>query len=288
MHVRELLELAALLTSHHGELLTHDEQQLSTGLDQYWIASKQRLDIWFRELRTFRDSQDAPPESRRAAWRVIRGVLEEILASEVLTRVWTGCVILHEREIHSRVASGIVRSILLGHGEARLRTLKILLDEMSTHQDETLYLNRLRRRAESWTDLLIGHLPQDAEIHELAFNPQRAQDFAQDLQEQPALRQGSFTWQLLMAALQNSFPTSLRSSTPHAELNKQIAAGILATFEPGVFNATGVMHGRLVRRVSQITEETQVMLDELWSLENAAEPPADMHAAFRNKMRRVF
>ncbi len=290
MHVRESLELALLLTSHRGELLTHDQKALCTGLDQYWTASKKRLDVWFRELRNFGEMQrDGSPDARRAAWRVIRGVLEEILASEVLTRVWTAQVILHEREIESQVASGIVRSILLGHSEARLRTLRLLLDSMASLQDETLALNRLRRQAESWNDLLIGHLPQDPEIQELAFDRQRAADFAQDLLEQPAMRNGGFTWQLLTTSLRGSFASLVQSSPAHAELNRQVAAGILATFEPNVFNATGVLHGRLVQRVAKITDDTQVMLDELWSLEKPTQDDSPTSAAvnFRST-RRVF
>ena len=59
MHCRELVELAAVVAMH-SPVLTRSApgSQLSqSGLEQYWSASKQRLEHWTRLLKEYLQTQ---------------------------------------------------------------------------------------------------------------------------------------------------------------------------------------------------------------------------------------
>jgi hypothetical protein len=90
MHTRELVELAAIVSAH-GPVLVNGTQQLSTtSIEQYWIASKCRLDRWAWSLKCFSCDADKDDEQRQQVdGPLVRGVLEEILTGEMLTRVWS-------------------------------------------------------------------------------------------------------------------------------------------------------------------------------------------------------
>ncbi len=179
MHARELIELAGLVSAH-GPLLMEGRQQLPAEcLEQYWTSSKVRLDRWTRTLREFAGQTDA--RRRRAQWPVARATLEEIFAAEVLTRVWTAVLCGYDRRRGSDDAEPLARSVLSGHVEARHRALLVLASGPGIDAAAAAQLNRLRRRAERWTDLLVGQLAGAFELAEFAANPERARDFAADL-----------------------------------------------------------------------------------------------------------
>ena len=56
MHARELVELAALVSTH-GPALVNSQQPIPAGsIEQYWTASKIRLDSWAWSLKSFADA----------------------------------------------------------------------------------------------------------------------------------------------------------------------------------------------------------------------------------------
>ena len=65
-------------------------------------------------------SESSLPSTARVSAR-LRGVLEEILVSEVLTRVWTAVLCAHDACRGAEEAGPAARSVLLGHIEARHR-----------------------------------------------------------------------------------------------------------------------------------------------------------------------
>jgi hypothetical protein len=94
MHARELVQLAQIVSAQGPLLIRADRQLSASAIQQYWAASKCRFDRWYCALKTFGDdAQRLPPDARHAVWLRLRGVLEEILLAEVLTRVWTAIVV---------------------------------------------------------------------------------------------------------------------------------------------------------------------------------------------------
>ena len=263
MHASELVELAALVATHGRTLLSAAEQVAAAGLEEYWTASKCRLDRWSRTLKQYSLEMPYTSGPRRAErWRSVRPVLEEILSGEVLTRVWAAAACTHDR-IHGRCeAEPVVRSVYIGHLEARNRALNLMVFGQGFGMQEAVELNRLRRGAERWTDLLLGHLYEQFDVEEFAFVPDRAEEFAGDLQHE-ACAGGGLAWQLTLASLRAAFQRTAASPSPNGDLNERIASGVLRCFDPRMYDSTGLTKSLWMVRMENAAADTAGMIAEL-------------------------
>jgi len=249
LHARDLVELAALV-AHHGPVIIGGRFELAgESLEQYWVASKCRLDRWLRSL------QPRIHEPDRAADRAasLPGLVEEIFTSETLTRVWTA-ILTARGTLHGQTdGEMIARSVMLSHMEARNRALKLLLHGTHFSPETAVELNRLRRRSERWSDVLVGRLLQTAEVANFAVDSERAREFALDLHYQAGLISDAQVWGLLMASLRAAFRHSLTDPSPNADLNERIAAGVLGSLGRELYDDTGQFHSlRMFRWLNNI------------------------------------
>ena len=264
MHARELVELASILSAQ-GPTLLHGAPRLSDhGVQEYWTASKCRLDRWARNLKSFAaDASQLDATAVRVQWPLIRGVLEEILTGEVLTRVWSAVLCLYDRRRGSHEFESLARSIMIGHLEARHRVLMLLVSGPGVDAEGAVKLNHLRRRAERWTDLLVGRLARLGDVSEFAIDAQRALEFSHDLEFQTDQPGGRQAWPLLQASLRAAFQRGMVPVSPNEDLNAQIASAILACFPADLFDSTGLFRSLWMHRMANVTSDVQGMIDTL-------------------------
>lgn len=264
MHARELTELAAVLATH-GPVLAHHAGRLSRdGLDQYWTASKSRLQRWSQSLKSLLAAAIAEDRDWcQTHWPTLRAVLEEILVGELLTRVWTAVVCAHDRHHGHEEGEPVVRSVMIGHLEARHRVLTMLVNGRGIDAPEVMRLEHLRRRTERWSDMLVGYLGDLYDITDLAIDPERARDFTHDLRTQIQAGGADHAWSLVQAGVRAAFQQGLSDSSPNADLNARIAGSILACFPDDVFNSLGLFRTLWSMRLSQTTSDAQGMIDLL-------------------------
>ncbi|MEX2188734.1 MAG: hypothetical protein WD875_18135 [Pirellulales bacterium] len=274
MHAAELVELAALLTSNGPALLADAAQPASARLDEYWTASKCRLDRWLRTLADFRRlAEQAARRPTTADWSRLWPVAEEILTGEILTRVWAA--LMTAGDCRRGVVHGepIARSILLGHMEARNRVLNLVVHGAGIERRHAIAINRLRRRCDRWTDLLIGYLIQLHDVSALAPNPDRARDFADDLRFRQQTVGGRHAWPLVLASLRAGMVRGFAERSPNGDLNARIAASVLASISPLAFDSTGVMRSLWMVRISTTATDTEGMIAELIRADAPAQLP---------------
>lgn len=264
MHARELVDLASILSAQ-GPMLVRETTQLSgQGVQQYWTASKCRLDRWARSLKSFADDAKALDViAGRAQWALVRSVLEEILTGEVLTRVWTAVLCLYDRCRGTSDFEPLARSIMLGHMEARHRVLTLLVRSPAIDTEGAVKLNHLRRRAERWTDMLVGHLARLGDVTEFAVDGQRAVDFARDFDYQSNQKGGRQVWPLLQASLRAAFRRGMAPVSPNEDLNAQIGSAILSCFPGELFDSTGLFRSLWLHRMANVTSDVEGMIDTL-------------------------
>ena len=272
MHCRELIEVAALVAAHGPVLVEGPGRISSSALHQYWAASKCRLDRWLRSLKGFAALEHQPAEDAAGLAAEIHSVLEEILLAEIAPRVWTAVLYAYDRRRKTDEAEPIARSVLLGHLDVRQRALALLIHCPHITAAEAVELNRLRRRAERWTDLLLGYLGQHYPVRELAFDPDRSSEFAADLRQQQRKSAGDQSWRLTLASLRMAFGAVPAEAGPGADTNLDIAGSILACFPAELFSATGELHGLWLVRLTHAVSDAQGMVDELLG----TEPPSRM------------
>lgn len=275
MHARDLVELAAIVSAHGPVLIRSGEPIPANSIEQYWTTSKVRLDRWAWRLKRFADPVDVESRRRTEPWPLVRGVFEEILTGELLTRVWTAVLCAYDRRRGTDGAEPAARSVMIGHMEARHRVLTLMVRGRDIDADAAMKLNRLRQRVERWTDLLLGHLVNLHNIGEFTFDPRRAADFADDLRQRNGLPGGRQVWPLVLASLRAAFRQGLSDETPNADLNARIAASVLSCFPTDLFDSTGLLRSLWLMRLTNIAEDTQGRIDDLLRLERpAAHKPA--------------
>lgn len=266
MHSRELVELAALASAHGRALIRSGPPALPIeGLGEYWSASKCRLDRWTSALGRLAPGVGAatPPLPNVH----LTSVLEEILLSDVLTRVWTAVLAAFDRRHGAEENAPIAQRILLGHAEARNRVLTLLVHGPGISSHEALRLDRLRRRSERWTDLLIGHVCNEHDVSEFAANPAVAREFAADLRDHRGWSTESQAWPLLLASLRAAFQGVVAVS-PNSDLNRRIAAGVLACLPPELFDSTGLLQSLWMTRISQAADDAQGLIAAMFPCES--------------------
>jgi hypothetical protein len=263
MQPHQLVEVAALVAGQAPVLLSVAAPISEASLEQYWVAAKCRLDRWGRTLKEHTSRMHAPAAPRSLLWNAAQPEFEEILASEALTRVWAaiGCAI--DRKQGTRDTGPIVRSIYVGHLEARHRVLNLMLHGQGFGVEAAVVLNRLRHRIERWIDLLLGYVQAASDCREFAFDEDRVLDFAEDIQHEQVLPGGQLAWQMVLASLRSTFRRSLVGESVNDDLNERIASAVLASFDASVFDSTGVLKSLWLVRMSNVAKDTQGMIDLL-------------------------
>jgi hypothetical protein len=271
MESHQLIEIAAIVAGQTPVMLRSAMRVSDASLEQYWVAAKCRLDRWGRMLKQYSDRMQEPAAPRSLLWNSARPLLEEILASEILTRVWTalGCAMDERR--HSRDIGPIARSIYLGHLEARNRVLNMMLRGQGFGVEAAVTLNRLRHRLERWTDMLLGYIQTATDATEFAFDAERVREFAADIEHEQQYPGGQVAWQVVLASLRAAFRRSLACDPLNDDLHERIAAAILACFDPEVFDSTGALKSLWLVRLSNVAQDTQGMIASLLAEEG---PPA--------------
>jgi hypothetical protein len=275
MHARELVELAAVVASHGAALACNPNRLSAEGLNRYWSASRCRLDGWNQRLRQWiAEAHARSPSASRTAWPSIRGVLEEVLTGELLTRVWAAAVCAHDRLHNLDDGEPVVRSIFIGHQEARYRVLSLLARGPGIDVEHAMKLDHLRRRSDRWCDMLVGYLLASGDVSEFAADPARARDFAADLCDQSQSAGGRHAWSLVQVSLRAAFRHDLAPVSPHADLNTQIAAAVLACIPEAAFDSTGILRTLWAARLLQAANDAQGLIEELLGPARPL-PPAD-------------
>ncbi len=212
------------------------------------------------------------PEVDRGDGRVIQvlqpgtwnqPLMEEVLAGEMLTRVWTGVACGIDARHGQHLAGSIARNVWGGQLEARHRILQLLVGSQDVHHRKFTDLNALRRRLERWTDMLIGCVLSEHDASEFAFNPDRADEFRRDLRRDVQCKGESKAWLLVMAALQAAFRGVLTTPSPNADLNSRIVASLMGSFSAEMFDAVGDLRWLWQVRLANAADDIQSMLESL-------------------------
>ena len=115
--------------------------------------------------------------------------------------------------------------------------------------------------------MLLEYLAAEGDRRELAFEFERAADFAADLQRGPGSVRHEPAWHLALAALRCAFQKGPFSPSPNLDLNEQIASSLVSSLPPDLFDSSGLLKSLWLLRLDAKTTDTQGMLAELISID---------------------
>lgn len=134
MNANDSAELAANLALYSPELVRKATLITDFALAEYWEASRDRQSSWWRAVTEWRHGIHSP-EDAIDAWPAIKPVIEEMLVSELLTRVWSALADVHDHAYREPVYQPIARNILIAHVDVRNRIWSMLLNDLSLPTD---------------------------------------------------------------------------------------------------------------------------------------------------------
>ena len=183
MHASLLAEVGSWVAVYSSNLVFCQKEQPMLVGTHYWVASQKRAERWTTALKMF-DQDFQNPSVRHDPWPALEIVVQEILLSELLTRVWSAAVTAYDHYRESDELFGLAHSVHIRHQEVKNRALRILLRGQAANEPAFDRLNALRRRIERWTDLFLSQLPAPELAANFAFNESRMKDFSRESREQ--------------------------------------------------------------------------------------------------------
>jgi hypothetical protein len=115
--------------------------------------------------------------------------------------------------------------------------------------------------------MLLAHLSGMIDIHEFAFDPERARDFAEDLDHHATQAERRFTCQLVLTSLRAAFAHGLAERSPSGDLNRRIASSLLTALGDELTDSAGLVKSLWLERLSRTAIDAEDMVEELLRLE---------------------
>ena len=266
MHACQLAEIGSWTAVYSEALVFGEDDQPALIAKEYWLASKVRIGQWITALRIF--ESDLKDENRsHDPWPAIETVVQEVLISEFLTRVFSASVLAHDWYHESDELHGLAHSINVSHIEAKNRAIRVLLAGQGDNEEVFDRLNVLRRKLERWTDLFLAQVPNLETARMFSFDANRVTDF---FNEQRLQRGPEFTrrQQVLMASFAMEMKKYKTAYSANPDLNSRIGSGVMSCFPADRFDSLGLPKSARMLWLEKTQLDTQLLVDELIEYEN--------------------
>ena len=269
MNAQGLAEIGCWAAAHGQTLIYGQKPQSMDAAKTYWTASKCRLQRWTSALRMFGDDLEVDPSepNYHDPWPAMQIVIQEILISELLTRIWSAVLVTHDQQTESDELGGLAHSVFIGHLEAKNRAIRLMLTGRAANEEAFDRLNKLRHRLERWTDLFLAQLPKCDSSMGFAFDPTRVNDFRNEntsyTTQETMVRQQIHSASMMadISDLADCFPAN-------PELNNKIATGVIACFPSDRFDSSGLPKSARMLWVEKSQLDTEYFMDKLIDFEN--------------------
>ncbi|MDG1872564.1 MAG: hypothetical protein P8J27_01535 [Mariniblastus sp.] len=266
MHANQLAELGSWVAINAGTLIYGENEQPMMVATNYWTASKIRINRWITALKMFEQDFNSPIKNHDP-WPAMAILIQEILFSEMLTRVWAATVTTHDWYHNSDEMHGLAHSVHISHIEAKNRAIRVMLHGRSTNEKMFDQLNSSRRRMERWTDLFLGQLPSSEQAALFAFDRNRVRDFINENQE-TAGQEFVTRQKVLMLSFAADMLRDKIDYSANPEINREIAAGILSCFPADRFDSYGLPKSVRSVWLEKSQTDTQMLVDHLFEFDN--------------------
>lgn len=261
MHARQQAEIAAWLALN-STAIAHGSQRVEGLLAaSYWSNSKSRLSRWNAALKTF-DHDVRNPDTAHNPWPAIETVVEEVVVSEMLTRVWSAVLVAVDEASGRGELAGLAHSVYIGHMEARNRAMRLLLAGRGLNERLFDRINQLRRSLEKWTDLFLAWIPNANVARRFAFDRARFDDYRSEHDFYSDQQQAN-RHQVLIRSMAQMLVSLTGQWTANPELNRRIVDGALACIDRDAFDSTGLPKTLAAVWIERAHSDAQLFVSQL-------------------------
>ena len=251
MHCVQLADIAASL-SHLGTAILASRTTIpSKAVTCYWASSRNRIELWQHTIFRYRKAERDGDYGRMQQWWIDHGVvLEEVLVSEILSRVVAAITFALERKTGVEEVSPITHSVLSTHMDVSNRVHQLMLQGKGNSVQGVVRLNRLRKAVERWTDVLLSRVSLDQEdCLRFCFDTEITMEFVFESRQRglgPARDVASWLETASMADVLR-MRTNCEPALPSA--NRNVADSVLLLLRPELFDDFGVARSTIMHRI---------------------------------------
>lgn len=225
LDLRHVGEVAAVVAKNADQVLAAPHCLDSPALTTYWTSSRRRADLWQYCLDDALEASRRDQPLGKHTVQSISTVISEVLATELVTRLWSAVLIGHER-LHAKRQEPLARRVLNDHLTARRTSLRLLTHPIALPSSQIVALDRIRQRAERWTDCLLATLPEICSPEEFAFSNERFREFAEDTDVVTRLSTRFSGWHLLALSLRVASDGRADADQTRIQLHRDILDSI--------------------------------------------------------------
>jgi hypothetical protein len=265
MHCVLTADLAALVSDHGPAILYGREAIPPQAVTQYWASSRNRFELWHQTMARYRTVEKAGDfQSLRNWWREHVVVMEEVLVTEMLTRVIGALALGIDAQSETDEISPVTHAVHLTHVEARNRVQQLMLFGRGNSVQDAVRLNRLRQGVERWTDAMIGRMSvRTSRTMQYAINPSRAAEYAHEMRSYGyGPSRNTAAW-LMNASMHDTLRRRTSEQAALPEANRAVARSVMLMLRPDRFDSVGVLKSLWLHRLEIGTLRTDRVLDEL-------------------------
>ena len=288
MHASQLAQIGSWVAIHAPTLIFGNSGPRELVSVDYWTASKCRIQRWNAALEIFEgDLRQSNPG--HDPWPAIRTVVEEIIVSEFLTRIWSAAVMAHDTYQESDELFGLAHSVHISHIEARNRAMRMLLGSQGSNEKEFDRLNLLRHKIERWTDIFLARVTDIAIGKIFAFDEKRVVDFHDEIDDTSPVMQHRRN-QVLIASFAAELMDYQSQWAANPELNRKISSSLLACFPSDRFDSLGLPKSFGMVLLEKTQHDTQLLVDRLLELDDESTkiPEGEIVAAPHFRRRSIW
>lgn len=256
--IRSLGEVAWLASRVGRQIIELKAEPTPNALRAFWQTLRELQRRWTAEL----DSYSVPGgitavdgDSSESYVSRLHTLAAQVYTTEMAARVWAtilaGIDLQTGKSDLTRVAINSVNGLL----QIRHYVISKLLGLPAHTISQAAELDRLRRRCDRWTDLLIGNVMGQDDIIEFAFDAERARDFAQESNDYDSCSGPNPVDHLVAAGLRLGFLGQLPEVTlDHPDFNAFVQS-ILSSLPDQSFHRDGSLIGQEERHPMQTANE---------------------------------
>lgn len=241
MHCVETAEFASLLAYHLPAIIEYREAFATSEINQYWIESRSRLEQWHRVLAEYHMiDADMRPFAMQAWWSEQQTVMEEIIVTDILTRMVAAVGLAIDQKWQQREIEPVSHSIFVSHLEARNRVFQLVLFGRGSSATQSLQLNRLRRAVERWIDRLLAPICFiEPSARRYAVDADRLDANLQDYSEDSIPEVRCLSDSLSRSAMRCTLTSRTRPRAANPEHNDRIVDSVIALLPVKAFDSLG-------------------------------------------------
>jgi hypothetical protein len=238
--LRDIAEAAGLLSLHAAHIVEGCCEIAPRTLFDYTTASRQRSKQWWELLR-----QPSMTDEQTARRQALHSLAEEVLVAELGARIGVAVLVAHDARRGRTSAGPFGRHVLLDALQAKHAVLTRLLDRAQP-LGALLRLNRLRRRIEHWSDLLLAQVGLADTGVEFAIEQSRWQRF----RDETAAGDSLTSQQLLLISLRQAMPATAVEDAGRGQLHAALIRPLLSLLPPDAFGIHGALRTPWARRIA--------------------------------------